>query len=365
MTHLSRLIDAYNAQAPLSSARTIPSAWYLDPAVAALEQRSVFSNHWIAVGRIDALQNPGDFFTCTLAGEPLVIVRSEDGVIRGFFNVCRHHAAEVATETCGHATSLRCPYHGWTYGLDGHLMSAAEFKGVEQFDKTDFGLVPVRTAAWEHFVFVCLDPVTPELPQWLDDVVEPISRLDLPRLRFWGQRRYTVNCNWKVFVDNYLDGGYHVPHIHQSLSSVLDYSAYRIDTGSRHCVQWSAMTADGESDTAAVRGGDTAYYYWIYPNFMLNWYEGILDTNLVLPLAPDRCEVIFDFYFDSTHTDAAAQSVDVSDRVQLEDIAVCESVQRGLASRSYDVGRLSVTREEGEHLFHRLLHRDLSGELDS
>jgi choline monooxygenase len=169
-----------------------------------------------------------------------------------------------------------------------------------------------------------------------------------------------------VFVDNYLDGGYHVPYLHKGLDSVLDYSNYMIENGARHCLQWSPMVRDGaEAQTGAVRKGERALYYWIYPNFMINWYDGVLDTNLVIPRGVDQTEVIFDFYFPDVVSEEARQrnraSVEVGQRIQDEDVAICKSVQRGLNSRAYNAGRLSVRREAGEHLFHRLLHADLSG----
>jgi len=167
-------------------------------------------------------------------------------------------------------------------------------------------------------------------------------------------------------VDNYLDGGYHVPHMHKGLNSVLDYTNYTIENLERCSVQSSpvAVGSDSESNAAATRKGDRAYYFWQYPNFMLNWYEGYLDTNFVIPLGADRCEVIFDFYFADTSAAQMPyirQSMEVSERVQQEDIIICDGVQRGLNSRAYQAGRLSVRREAGEHLFHRLLAADLKG----
>jgi choline monooxygenase len=168
-----------------------------------------------------------------------------------------------------------------------------------------------------------------------------------------------------VFVDNYLDGGYHVPHLHKGLNSVLDYKQYTIECEDRYCLQSSPIRASGgESETAAVRQGH-AYYFWQYPNFMLNWYQGVMDTNLVLPLAVDRTLVIFEFYFGDVSPESAArnrQSVEVGERIQNEDVAICESVQRGLRSRAYGAGRLSVRREAGEQLFHRLLAADVRRE---
>ncbi len=362
---LEQLIGAYDGTAALAEASTIPSAWYTDPRLLDLEHQRVFGRTWQMVGRVDQLKEPGRYITATVGNEPVVVVADDENKLRGFFNVCRHHAAAVATGPCGKVPSLRCPYHGWTYGLDGALKGMPEFDGVCGFDKEDNGLVPVRVATWEQFVFVCLDQDALELSSFLGNVVEQVAEHSLSNLRFIESRSTELRCNWKVFVDNYLDGGYHVPHIHKSLGSVLSYQNYRIVNGEHYCVQSSPMVGGGDAKTAAVRGGDMAYYYWVYPNVMLNWYEGYLDTNLVLPLGVDRTLVIFDFYFAETGASTEVQrgqSMDVADRVQQEDIDVCESVQRGLASRVYDTGRLSVRREAGEHLFHKLLYNDLERE---
>ncbi len=190
-----------------------------------------------------------------------------------------------------------------------------------------------------------------------------VAPLNLSSLHFFERRIYTLNCNWKVFVDNYLDGGYHVPHLHKGLNSVLDYKQYTIENEDRYCLQSSPMVAASEDATvAATRTGDRAWYFWQYPNFMINLYSGYMDTNLVLPDGVDRCKVIFDFYFDDVSEAAAErnrQSIAVGERVNDEDVGICEAVQRGLHSRAYGAGRLSVRREAGEHLFHRLLAADL------
>jgi choline monooxygenase len=166
-----------------------------------------------------------------------------------------------------------------------------------------------------------------------------------------------------VFVDNYLDGGYHVPYLHKDLNSVLDYAEYTIECGDRYCLQSSPLVAEGAvSRTGDVRQGDRAHYYWIYPNFMINVYGGAMDTNLVIPRGLEKTDVVFDFFFSDVSDDARARnlaSIDVSHQIQEEDEAICRSVQRGLRSRAYTAGRLSVRREAGEHLFHRLLHADL------
>ncbi len=163
---------------------------------------------------------------------------------------------------------------------------------------------------------------------------------------FIARKSYTLDCNWKVYVDNYLDGGYHVPYLHKALNSVLDYSEYSIQNGPNYVVQSSPMVASQDASVAETRTGSRADYYWLYPNFMINLYEGVMDTNLVLPLGQEKCLVVFDFFFGDSSEEYKAESVAVSDRVQEEDVGICESVQRGLHSREYGAGRLSVRREE-------------------
>jgi len=335
--------------------------------VGTLERRGVFGRSWQAVGRTDQVAAAGHYLTAEVGGEPVLVVRGRDGALRAFFNVCRHHAAAVCTEEQGSAESLRCPYHGWTYALDGALRGTPDFDGVKGFDRAGNGLVPMAVDVWEQFVFVRVDPEGPSLPEFLGPLAAQAQPLGLSALHFVERRVYRFDSNWKVFVDNYLDGGYHVPFLHKGLDSVLDYAAYTIENGPRHCLQSSPLRSSGQDrETAAVRVGDRAFYFWLYPNFMVNWYEGVMDTNLVRPLGQDRTEVVFDFYFSDAGAGARERnraSIDVGQRIQDEDTGICASVQRGLGSRAYEAGRLSVRREAGEHLFHRLLAADLRAEL--
>jgi choline monooxygenase len=359
------VVNLYNPYDPLEEAWTIPAPWYFDERIAQLERASVFSATWQVVGRADQVRDNGQFFTAELAGEPLVVARGEDGQLRAFYNVCRHHAAAVVTESQGCAKQFRCPYHGWTYGIDGALKGMVEFDGVCNFDRAKNGLVPVRVDTWENFVFVNLSGDAASLRDFLGIVPELVAPLELSKkLHFFDRRVYTLNCNWKVYVDNYLDGGYHVPHAHKGLSSVIEYTKYTIENFERACLQSSPLSSDSSSEAgvAATRQG-RAFYLWQYPNFMINAYEGVMDTNLVLPLGVNRCAVVFDYYFADTSAAAESshkESIAVSEQVQDEDTAICDAVQRGLGSRAYVAGRLSVRREAGEHLFHRLLHADFT-----
>lgn len=356
---LSELLAAFDPELPLEQARTIPSSWYVDPQLFAVERRHVFSG-WQAVGRTDQLERPGSFLTADLAGEPVLVLRGEDGELRAFFNVCRHRAAPLLTQPQGTVSKLRCRYHGWTYDLAGRLRGTPEFDGVADFCREENGLVPMPVATWGPLVWVQPHPGPADQP--LDAFLAPLTErtrgLGLDKLRFVERRTYDLACNWKVYVDNYLDGGYHINTVHPGLAGVLDYSQYRSDLYENASVQLSPLKPD-DGSVGQVRTGSHAYYWWVFPNFMLNLYAGVMDTNLVLPLAVDRCRVIFDFYFADTEGEAARQfianSVKVAHEVQLEDQGICEEVQRGLGSRAFDVGRFSVKREATGYHFHRLL----------
>lgn len=369
---LRDIIDQYDSNVPLEQASTIPAAWYTDEDLYQLELETVFARPWQMFCRADQLEAPGDYVTADFGNEPLIMVKGNDKEVRGFFNVCRHHAAAVMTEPAGKVTQLRCPYHGWTYSLEGELKGTPDFSGVCDFERSANGLEPVEVASWEKWWFMRLDGEG-ETGRSLDDflgqdLTNQIRPLALENFHWLERRKYSFDCNWKVFVDNYLDGGYHVPHLHKGLNSVLNYSSYKIENGERFCLQSSPIVTQGaEAETGAVRQGDRALYYWIYPNFMINWYQGAMDTNLVIPRGIDKTEVIFDFYFPDVSDEARARnlaSIEIGQRIQDEDEAICRSVQRGLNSRAYTAGRLSVRREAGEHLFHRLLHADLKQSLD-
>ena len=358
---LREKLAAFDPSLPLERARTIPGAWYFDPEIYAAECRHVFGASWVVAGRADQVAEPGSFLTAEIVGEPVVVARDADGVLRAFSNVCRHKAAQVINEPEGKATKLRCRYHGWTYDLAGRLRGTPEFDGVEEFCKEDHGLPQVAVDVWGPLVFVHLPPSGPvlQLSEYLSPLPERTASLGLQRLKFVARRTYELPCNWKVFVDNYQDGGYHVNTVHPGLAGALDYAHYRTENSGNTSVQISPIKPSDDPTVGKVRTGDNAYYWWIFPNLMINLYQGVMDTNLVLPLGPDRCQVIFDFYFADTEGAEAQrfieQSIEVAHQVQLEDMEVCEQVQRGLKSRSYDTGRFSVKRESGGYHFHQLL----------
>src|SRR5258708_3690764 len=247
---IRELLNLYNPNDPLDHAWTIPSPWYFEPRVGELEQQSVFAKTWQVVGRADQGREKGSFFTADLGGEPIVVVRGEDGQLRAVYNVCRHHAAAGGGGGGGCAEQCRCASYWGGYGNDGALKGMVEFEGVCNFDRGKNGLVPVKVDTWENFVFVNLDGRAGELREFLAAIPEIVAPLQLTKkLKYFDRRIYTLKCNWKVYVDNYLDGGYHVPHAHKGLSSVIEYTKYTIENFERACLQSSPLSSGTKKDS--------------------------------------------------------------------------------------------------------------------
>lgn len=355
----------FDPHLPLDRAWTPPSTWYTAPEVADLERRAVFPSTWQPVARAADLAQVGAYASGCLAGEPWVVVRTPDG-LRAFRNVCRHRGREVVTGS-GTAEALVCGYHAWRYGLDGRLRSAPGLGAVKDFDRAAMGLVPLGLCTWGPWVFVQRDTAAPALAEQVPVLTERLDASGWGALDFAGDRTWIIDCNWKVYVDNYLDGGYHIAHMHPSLDAQLDMSGYRTELLERCSIQTAPPRrgpATGLDYDPAARIGDQALYAWLYPNFMVNRYGPCLDTNHVLPLGAHRCAVHYQFFFAPGHDLEPDTSMAQSDTTQLEDIEICASVQRGIGSIDYDRGRYALV-EKGEHHFHGLLHADLLGGLAS
>jgi len=350
----------------LSRAWTLPAEFYFDPAVQAAEKESIFARTWQVVGHHDQVKNAGDYFTTELVGEPLLIARGENGELRGFYNVCRHRAGPPA-EGCGSRKLFRCGYHGWTYGLDGSLISATEIEGVENFHLEDFALAPVRVEEWLNFVFVNLDREAQPLSRSFAELRPQVERFPFADMKLFERRTYEMNCNWKTYVDNYLEG-YHLPSVHPGLNRELDYNAYVVEPHAEYVRQFSPIRGGQPGDTIPRRYQETREdlttdYFWIFPNWMLNCYPDNVSLNIVLPLAPERSLAVFEWYLpEKDHGNPAARAaVEFSDQIQIEDVAICEKVQKNLRSHSYSRGRYSVRQEKGVHAFHRMYAEWMKG----
>jgi len=350
--------ERFSFEPDLARAGTIPSAWYLDPAFLETEKRTVFSETWQFVGTTERLANRGAFFTTVVADEPLLIVRDDDERIRAFSNVCRHRAGPVASGD-GTRRAFQCGYHGWTYALDGSLLTTPDFDGVECFRREEHPLPEFETAVWGTLLFVRLAAGGPSLAETLGDLPEKIGHADLGELRFARRKDWYLDCNWKVYVDNYLEG-YHIPIVHPGLFRELDYANYRTETKTLYSIQHSPIKKPDRLRTGDATSGE-ARYFWVFPNLMLNVYPDNFSTNLIVPVGPERTLTIFEWYFrdpgSAATTALVDETVEFSDEVQIEDIEICEAVQRGLRSRTYDQGRYSMKMENGVHHFHGLLAR--------
>jgi len=343
----------------INRAWSVPAPYYFDPEIFTRERERIFARSWQVVGHAHQVRGAGDFFTTDLQGEPLLIVRDAGGALRGFYNVCRHRAGPPA-EGCGSRKLFRCGYHGWTYGLDGALISAPEFEGAQDFEPEQFALVPVRAEEWFNLIFVKLDVDTDPLVPSLGELPKQAQRFDFAGMKLFERRTYDMKCNWKTYVDNYLEG-YHLPSVHPGLNRELDYNAYVVEPYARHVRQFSPIRGAQVGDATPRRYQETREdlttdYFWVFPNWMLNCYPDNVSLNIVLPLEPERTIAIFEWYLPEKDlgSQAAKDSVRFSDEIQTEDVAICEAVQKNLHSRSYQRGRYSVKQEKGVHAFHRM-----------
>ncbi|KAG7545672.1 Aromatic-ring-hydroxylating dioxygenase alpha subunit C-terminal domain [Arabidopsis suecica] len=370
VSDINKLVTEFDPNIRLERASTPPSSWYTDPQFYSFELDRVFYGGWQAVGYSDQIKESRDFFTGRLGDVEFVVCRDDNGKIHAFHNVCSHHASILASGN-GKKSCFVCPYHGWTYSLSGSLVKATRMTGIENFALNEMGLKPLKVAVWGPFVLLKVTQDTSRdgevetdglvASEWLGTSVGRLSQggVDSP-LSFICRREYTIDCNWKVFCDNYLDGGYHVPYAHKGLMSGLDLETYSTTifekVSIQECGGGSKVGEDGFD-----RLGSQALYAFVYPNFMINRYGPWMDTNLVLPLGPRKCKVVFDYFLDPSLKDDEAfikRSLEESERVQIEDVVLCESVQRGLESQAYDKGRYALV-EKPMHHFHCLLHHNL------
>jgi choline monooxygenase len=363
-------LSDYTPVSDLAEASTMPARWYTDPRILELEKTRIFHKTWQPVGRADQVRRPGDFFTCDVVGQPLVVTRGLDNQLRAFYNVCPHRAGNVAVGQ-GNRKSLQCRYHGWTYDLHGKLLNAPEFEGVKNWNKADVCLHPVRAEEWGPWIFVNLDPAAEPMEAIYGTINREIlsKGFDLGKMSLVERRDYVIDCNWKVYVDNYLEG-YHLPMAHPGLFKELDYDQYRVDTFRYYSSQYAPIrpVAPGAEvrDRRYVRteAEAEALYYWIFPNVMLNVYLDNTSINIIIPLGTDKTLTIFEWYFQQPGTgegwDSMQTIIQFSDQIQQEDIEIVENVQKGLQSNAYDRGRFSALRENGVHHFQSLVHEFLT-----
>ena len=348
------------------NAHTLPASLYTDPDILHLEYQSIFENTWQLVGHQDQVRNVGDQLVCQVGRVPIVVVKNTQQEIKAFHNVCRHRAGPVAIKNSNDKV-LRCKYHGWTYTLDGDLKSAPEMNSTPNFDVCQYHLPKAKIEVWQGFLFVCINDSPAPLETVLAGIKDTILPIDLNRFSFSHRDEYLIDCNWKVYMDNYLEG-YHLPHVHPGLSKLLDYRSYDTILHEWHSYQFSPLD-NPNNDENNFYGDGKAHYYCVYPNLMLNILPGRLQTNVILPQGINKTRIYFDYYYDnmgSPETDALIKKdSEFSDEIQEEDILICEQVQKGLGSGSYKAGRLCMKREAGVLHYQNLIRQSLKQALEA
>jgi choline monooxygenase len=342
--------DDAHASRTSESALALPASCYVGDESHRIDRDAIFARSWHLVAHAAQLDRPGSHLFTTIAGVPLAVFIDASGEPRALHNVCRHRAGPLMLLADSGRVRLRCRYHAWTYGSDGCLLAAPEMRAGPDFDPASIRLPEARIERWRDLVFVSLDAGIAPLADRLTQLDARMAGHDLSRFRFHRNVGYEIACNWKVYVDNYLEG-YHIPHIHPELNRMLDYRSYVTKTGDGYSLQHSPLESAAE-----LYGAGDALYVFLWPNAMLNLLPDRLQINRVLPLAHDRCRVEFDYFYPAGDAnDRHVRDHAFSDLVQHEDVDICEAVQRGLASGSYSPGPLNPLRESGLRHFQSLV----------
>jgi choline monooxygenase len=329
-----------------AGAATLPAAWYRDPSVYERERREVFAREWVVVARAAPVERPGSYVAGEIAGYPVVVVRGEDGVLRAFHNVCRHRAGPLVPDGAGTCRGpLVCRYHGWSYRHDGALARARDF-GTD-VDPASSSLWSVQVAEWANLVWVNLDLAAPGFGEDLATFVATVGGFPFERYSLRAERHEDLACNWKTYVDNYLEG-YHIPFVHPTLVREVDVTRYRVDARDRWC-EHRAPARDGAANLGR--------WLWRWPNLALNLYPDGMNVERILPLGPDRTRVTYSYFFAAVDEEAVEHAMAVSNRTLAEDREICEAVQRNLDAGVYDSGVLSPKHEAGVAHFHDLVRR--------
>ncbi len=342
------------AEVPSQSARSLPQKYFVAPEIFAREQAEIFSKEWLLVGHQSQLKKSGDFFLVTIACESLIVVRDQKSEIRAFYNVCRHRGARLIENERGNCAAIQCPYHAWTYGLDGRLVGAPHMDEVPGFEKADYPLHPVNLGLWEGFIFVNLEKNPTPLEEWFAPLKSKFSHWNMPMLRSAKRIEYGVRANWKLMFENYSEC-YHCPGVHPQLQKVSPYDSAENDLregpflgGFMKINPGNSLTMSGNACAAFVgeiENLQQVFYYSIFPNMLLSLHPEYVMVHQLWPQSPDRTLIVCDWLF---HPDAFARgdfnpddAIEFWDMTNKQDWHVCELSQQGISSRAYEPGPYS------------------------
>jgi Rieske 2Fe-2S family protein len=346
-----------------SGAKTLAQRYFVAPEVFVEEQARIFSKQWVLVGHQSQIEKAGDYFVppssdCGATGagsESLIIIRDQRSTIRGFYNVCRHRGTRLKEDASGHTSAIQCPYHAWTYGLDGRLIGAPHMDDVPGFDKADYSLHSVNVALFEGFIFVNLANSPTPLEEWFAPLAGKFSHWNLARLRSAKRIEYDVRANWKLIFENYSEC-YHCPGVHPMLSKVSPYDSAENDLtegpflgGFMKINQGKSLTISGNAcalPVGEIKNLQQVFYYSIFPNMLLSMHPEYVMVHQIWPQSPERTVIVCDWFF---HPDAFARkdfkpegAIEFWDITNKQDWHVCELSQQGITSRAYQPGPYSA-----------------------
>ena len=340
-----------------AGAKTLPQRYFVSPKIFAQEQEKIFSSQWMLAGHQSQIAEAGDYFTAEISGESLIIVRNKHGVIHGFYNVCRHRGSRLIEDKNGQCAAIQCPYHTWTYALDGRLTGAPHMDETPGFDKADYSLRQVQLSLWEGFVFLNLADAPVPLERLFAPLSGKFSRWNLPALRSAKRSEYEVRANWKLMFQNYSEC-YHCLGVHPELSKISPYDSAENDLtegaflgGFMRINKDKSLTMSGNACALPVGDfGDEdfrlVFYYSIFPNMLLSLHPDYVMVHQLQPQSPERTLIFCDWFFNpeaSKHSDFDPEdAIQFWDMVNRQDWHVCELSQQGIASRAYEAGPYSA-----------------------
>jgi len=347
------------ARIPSLGAKSLPQKYFVSPDIFAKEQPEIFAKRWLLCGHQSQIPNAGDYVAQEVNGESLIVIRDKTGDINGFFNVCRHRGTRLKEDACGHASAIQCPYHAWTYGLDGRLVGAPHMDDVPGFDKADYSLHRVNLGVWEGFIFVNLAENPMPLEKWFAPLMGKFSHWNSSILQPAKRIEYDVKANWKLMFENYSEC-YHCPGVHPTLSKISPYDSAENDLregpflgGFMKINQGKSLTMSGNACALQIdqeqEGKNRVWYYSIFPNMLLSMHPEYVMVHQLWPQSPGRTLIVCDWLF---HPDAAASgrggvpfnpddAIEFWDMTNKQDWHVCELSQQGIASRAYEPGPYS------------------------